>query len=215
MAITPEQWTALLAEIRGIKTSIDNVAAKITGTTTPTDPGPNPPPATGDGYTGPSLGIYKILDLPDMQTGNAITTIQDSYGNEITVVMDKMVSWMAANCPGWANFVRNGSVTQGPDGLWRYEVKLIKGQLVRIAEIGGKTKDNPLGNGRIVGVDSESTPDRCAVNMANISPTLTPYYFHKITGQPWYFPIIQPRQQKQMTVPNSWWIPMKWLEKVS
>lgn len=212
--VTLEQWNALLAKLDGIKASIDTVASKITGTP-PTDPPVEPPPpATGDGYTGPSLGIYRVLDLPDMQTGNAITTIQDSYGNEITVVMDKMVSWMEANCPGWANFVKNGSVTKGPDGLWRYEVKLIKGQLVRIAEVGGKTKENPLGNGRIVGMDSESIGSRCAVNMDEVSPTKTPYYFHKITGQPWYFPIIQPRQQKQMTVPNSWWVPMKWLEKV-
>lgn len=198
----------LSQRIAAVKLDTQAILQKVNST-------PAPDPIVSDGYTGPDMGVYKIIEAPDQQTGNALTVIQDSYGNEITIVMDKMVAWMEANCPGWSNFVSNGSVTKGADGFWRYEVKLLKGQLVRIAEVGGKTTANPLGNGRIVGMDSEGSPLRGVINMDAVSPTKTPYYFHKVTGQPWWFPIIQPRQQPQMTVLNAWWIPMRWLEKVA
>lgn len=214
LAALKEEVNLIIPNIALIKGDTEEIL-DIVSASAPTDPGI--PPVSNDGYTGLDMGVYRVMDRPDdpeQQTGNTITTIQDSYGNEQTVIMDAMVAWMVANCPGWDDFVKNGSVVQGADGLWRYEVKVIKGQLLRIAEVGGKTSKNPLGNGRIVGMDSEGDPTHGAVNMAAVSPTLTPHYFHKIPSVPRYFPIVQPRQQKQMTVLNAWWIPMRWLEKV-
>jgi lysozyme len=187
----------MISKLDGITADIAELASET----------PTTPPVVSDGYTGKNLGIYRIKPV----TGATSFQPFDGDGGYITIMQDRTADWMAANCPGWANFINPAGEVKPSvylqNGHWYIVSKAIYGQLVRVAEI-------VSGRARIVGMDADGDPKFAAVNLDACSPTGTPHYFHKIPNVPRYFPMIQPRGKDAGGYPQAWWIEASMLEKV-
>jgi hypothetical protein len=211
------QLEKLISALKGIETAIKGITIPIPPTPDPDpDPDPEPEPEPGGmpaalkaaGYTGAYLGEYEVIDDP--ATNVSWMKLQDSWGSESTVLMNRMHDWLEYNCPNFNRLkvVREGvqpSVWKGD--FWYITNKVFAGQRVWVAEIAGK----PEPRARIIGFDSEGESHRGAKNLGEISVFKTPNFFHKTsTGS---YPIVTPRHPRK-DVLQAAWIPVKWLKKI-
>lgn len=209
IATLHSQHGTILSDIANVKSDTEKILAELATGGTPTQP-----PASSDGYTGPTLGIYEIIS-----TGTDNNSFQplNGDGGYSTIMQDRTANWMAANCLGWDDFVHPAgnvkpTVERKPDDngemRWYITSKAVLGCQVRVAEI-------VSGRARIVGMDADGDPRYAAVNLDACSPEKTPYYFHKIPNVPRQYPIIQPRGKDKGGYHQAWWIPAGQLRKVA
>lgn len=197
------QFNQLIAALGKIEAAIKGISLP----STPTDPGtPDPDPVENDGYTGKYLGLYRVKEDPT--AGVKFLNLQDSYGSDETVLMDRMYDWLSVNCPDFDEFVNPSNHTPPTvwkvGDLWHIKLRVYRGQVIKVAEIAS-------GRARVIGFDSEGSSISGAKNLAAISTTKTPWFFHKVPGFPRWWPIVQPRQNKPVL--QAAWIDAALIEK--
>lgn len=168
------------------------------------------PNAASDGYTGPRMGVYEVIDVPsdpiNQQWSNGAVPLFDDNGGDRLQIKEQLYDLWMNTLEGFKELVDSGTIVTDEKGLRFILGKAVKGQQLLIAAQG---KSDGVMKGQIVGFSNEDNPLVGAVNFTSCTPETTPWLFNKVKNVRRFIPIMTGNKG------NNWWIPMSWLKKVA